>query len=66
MLVYLRYGTAAYVHDLVLMSRERLPASEVRDASVHTGESGAWMCHAHCMGVAQPGSVPFVSDRPGA
>ena len=24
------------------------------------------MCHTHCMGVAQPGSVPFVSDRPGA
>ena len=23
-------------------------------------------CHAHCMGVAQPGSVSFVSDRPGA
>ena len=58
--------TAAYVHDLVLMSRECLPASEVGDASVHTGESGVRMCHAHCMGVAQPGSVPFVSDRPGA
>ena len=39
--------TAAYVHDLALMPRERLPASEVEDASVHTGESGARMCHAH-------------------
>ena len=58
--------TAAYVHDLVVMPRERLPTSEMGDASVHTEESGAWMCHTHCMGVAQPGSVPFVSDRPGA
>ena len=57
---------AAYVHDLALMPRERLPASEVEDASVHTGESGARMCHAHCMGVGPPGSVSFVSDRSGA
>ena len=33
--------TAAYVHDLALMPREHLPASEVGDASVHTGVSGA-------------------------
>ena len=33
--------TSAYVHDLAVMPRERLPASEVEDASVHTGESGA-------------------------
>ena len=52
--------TAAYV------PREHLPVSEVEDASVHTGESGAWMCHASCMGVGRPGSVPFVSNRPGA
>ena len=58
--------TAAHVHDLVLMPRERLTASEVGVDSVHTGESGARMCHAHGMGVAQPGSVPFMSDRPGA
>ena len=55
---------AAYVHDLALMPRERLPASEVEDASVHTWECGVRMCHAYCMGVGRPGSVPFVSDRP--
>ena len=58
--------TAAYVHDLAHMHREHLPVSEVEDASVHTGESGARICHAYCMGVGRPGSVPFVSDRPGA
>ena len=54
---------AAYVHDLALMPRECLP---VEDASVHTEESGARMSHAYCMGMGQPGSVPFVSHRPGA
>ena len=58
--------TADYVHDLALMPLERLPVSEVEDTSVHTGESGARMCHAYCMGVGRPGSVPFVSDRAGA
>ena len=43
--------TAAYVHDLALMSREYLPVSEVEDASVHTEESGARMSHVYCMGV---------------
>ena len=58
--------TAAYMHDLALMPWEHLPASEVGDASVHTGVSDAWLCRAHCLGVGRPGSVPFVSDRPGA
>ena len=58
--------TAAYVHDLSLMPREYLHVSEMEDASVHTEESGAWMSHAYCMGVGRPGSVPFVSNRPGA
>ena len=57
---------AAYVHDLALMPREYLPVLEVEDAPVHTEESGAWMSHAYCMGVGRPGSVPFVSNRPGA
>ena len=56
--------TAAYVHDLALMPRECLPVSEV-DTSVHAEESGARMSHACCMGVGRPGSVPFVSHRPG-
>ena len=58
--------TAAYVHDLALMPRECLPISEVEDASVHTEESGARMSHAYCVGVGWPGSVLFVSNRPGA
>ena len=53
------------VNCAVLMPLERLPTSEVGGTSVHNGESGARMCHAHCMGMAQPRSVPFVSDRPG-
>ena len=57
--------TAAYVHGLALMPTG-LPVSEAEDASVHTEESGAWMSHAYCMGVERPGSVPFVSHRPGA
>ena len=60
------YLTVAYVHDLVLMPREYLPVSEVEDASVHTEEIGARMSHAYSMGVGRPGSVPFVSNRPGA
>ena len=44
---------------------EYLPVSEVEDASVHTEESCARMSHAYCMGVGRPGSVPFVSNRPG-
>ena len=58
--------TVAYVHDLALMLRECFPVSEVEDASVHTGESGARMSRAYCVGVGRPGSVPFVSHRPGA
>ena len=57
--------TAAYVHDLAIMPRECLPVSEVEDASVHNGESGARMSRAYCMGVGRPGSVSFVSHRPG-
>ena len=58
---------AYYVHDLALMPRECLIVPELEeDASVHTGGSGARMSHASGMGAEQPGSVPFVSHRPGA
>ena len=57
---------SAYVHGLALMPRECLPVSKAEDASVHTEDSGARMSHAYCMGVGRPGSVPFVSHRPGA
>ena len=56
----------AYVHDLALMPRECLTVPELDDASVHTGGSGAQMSHASGMGAGRPGSVPFVSYRPGA
>ena len=36
------------------------------DASVHTAVTNARLCHTPFLGVARPGSVPFVSDRPGA
>ena len=58
--------TGAYVHDLALMPEEYLTVSELEDASVHTGGSGARMSHASGMGVGRPGSVQSVSHRPGA
>ena len=36
------------------------------DASVHTAVTNARLCHTPCLGVERLGSVPFVSDRPGA
>ena len=50
--------TGAYIHDLALMPRECL--------AVHTGGSGARMSHASAISAGRPGSVPFVSHRPGA
>ena len=58
--------TPAYLHDLALMPRECLPVSEVEDPSVHTEERGARMSHAYSMDVGRPGSVSFVSNKPGA
>ena len=58
--------TGAYVHDLALMPQEYLTVSELEDASVHTGGSGARMSHAYGMSAGPPGLVPFVSHRPGA
>ena len=54
------------MHALALMPREPFPSSDVGDASVHTGVTDAWLCHTPCLGLGGPGSVPFVSDRPGA
>ena len=56
----------AYDHDLALMPQEYLTVSELEDASVHTGGSGARMSHTYGMSAGPPGSVPFVSHRPGA
>ena len=54
------------MHELALMPREPFPSSEVGDASVHIGVTDARLCRTPCLGVGQSGSVPFVSDRPGA
>ena len=67
--------TDSYVHELALMPRRCLSVSKVGDASVlteecgariPTEESGARMSHSYCMDVGRPGSVTFVSHRPGA
>ena len=58
--------TASYVHGLSLMPRGGVPIAEDGDASVHTEESGVRMDRAYYLGVGRPGSVPFVSHRPGA
>ena len=58
--------TAYYIQGLSLMPRCDVPISENDDASVNTEESGARMDGAYCLGVGRPGSVPFVSHRPGA
>ena len=36
------------------------------DVSVHSAVTNERSCHAPCLGVGRLGSVPFVSDRPGA
>ena len=56
--------TGAYVHGLSLMPKECLPVSELEDKSVSTG--GARMSHVSGIGAGWPGSVPFMSHRPGA
>ena len=48
------------------MPRESLPVPELEDVSVSTGASGTRMSHMLGIGEGRPGSVPFVSHRPGA
>ena len=48
------------------MPRESLTVPELEDVSVSTGESGARMSHVSGIGAGRPGSVPFLSYRPGA
>ena len=57
--------TGAYIHDLTLMPRECSAVPELEDTSVHTGGSGARMSNASGMDAGRPGSVPFMSHRPG-
>ena len=58
--------TGAYVHDLALMPQDYLTVPEREDVSFHTGGNGARMSHASDVGLGRPGSVSFVSHRPGA
>ena len=58
--------TASYVHGLSLMPRGDVPISEDGDAFVHIEESGVQMDRAYYLGMGRPGSVQFVSHRPGA
>ena len=55
-----------YVHDLAFMPRESVMSSTEGDASVHSAVTNERSCHAPCLRVGRLGSVPFVSDRPGA
>ena len=60
--------TAAYVHDLAFIQRESVMSSSVGgcDSSFHYDYDYERSCIGPCLGVGRPGSVPFVSDRPGA
>ena len=61
--------TAAYVHELALMPQEFvMPSSEGGGggAAAHSTISNERSCVEPCIGIGHPGSVPFVSDRPGA
>ena len=58
--------TGVYVHGLSLMPKEYLYVSELEDASVPTGGSGVWISHVSGITAGRPGSVPFMSHRPGA
>ena len=60
-------GTAAYVHELALMSRDLgAPSSDGgRGAVTRSAGTGARSATEPCLVLGRPGSVPFVSDRPG-
>ena len=57
---------AAYVHDLAFIPRESVMSSYEGDATAHSTMTAERSCLEPCLGVGRPGSVPFVSDRPGA
>ena len=54
-----------FVHSLSLIPWESL-FEELEDVAVSTGGSSNWGSHLLCIGAEHPGSVPFVSHRPGA
>ena len=59
-------STGAYVHDLSLVMEEAASAEAREDlSSVHSVDC-SWECELTGTGAGRPGSVPFVSHRPGA
>ena len=59
-------STGAYVHSLSLISREGSPERGLEDFSTPPGEDGARMSEPSVVCEGRPGSMPFVSRRPGA
>ena len=59
-------STGAYVHGLSLTTEEVPPMEDTEAISTATGGDGARMDLLAGAGVGRPGSVPFVSQRPGA
>ena len=57
---------AAYVHDLAFILQESVMSSSAGDATAPSTMTDERSCLGPFLGVGRPGSVPFVSDRPGA
>ena len=56
--------TAAYVHELALMSRDlAVPSSSGREVT-HSAGTSERSAVEPCLVLERPGVVPFVSDRP--
>ena len=58
--------TASYVHGLSLMLRGGVTGSEDNTAPISTEECEEGVDNTGYLDVGRPGSVPFVSNRPGA
>ena len=58
-------STGTYVHDLSLATKEVSPMEEMEDLSAAPGGDGVRMSLLPGAGTGRPGSVPFVSHRPG-
>ena len=63
--VWIADSTGAYVHGLSHIPREGSPELGLEDFSTSTGEDGARMSQPSVVGEGRPGSMPFVSHRPG-
>ena len=59
-------STGVYVHGLSLATEGASPMEKMEDLSTAPGGDGAQMSLLSGAGAGRPGSVPFVSQRPGA